>query len=100
MSRFKVELLARPAQRMTAALGRNTLTIELQWMSRLQVFRVNILTARGVTLTAGRFLLPGVDLLAELYPPPDINYGSLVLEGEQPSPANLGVNNMLVWSDG
>lgn len=100
MSRYKVDVQALPAQTFTAALGSNTLTIELQWMARLEVFRVNILTALGVTLTAGRFLLPDVDLLAGLYPPSDVAYGSLTLEGEQPTPDNLGVNNTLVWSDG
>ena len=100
MSRYKVEVQALPAQTFSAALGDNTLTIELQWMVRLGVFRVNILTPLGATLTAGRYLLPDVDLLAGLYPPSDTEYGSLVLEGEQPTPANLGITNTLVWSDG
>jgi hypothetical protein len=99
MSRYKVAVQAIPAQTFSARLGSNTLAIELQWMARLEVFRVNILTALGVPLTSGRFLLPGVDLLAGLYPPPEINYGSLTLEGEQPTPDNLGVANLLVWSD-
>lgn len=99
MSRYKVAIQALPAQTFNARLGANTLTIELQWMSRLEVFRATILTALGVTLTAGRFLLPGVDLLAGLYPPPKIAYGSLKLEGDQPTPDNLGVTNQLVWSD-
>jgi hypothetical protein len=99
MSRYKVAVRALPAQAFNARLGTNTLAIELQWMAGLEVFRVNILTTLGVTLTAGRFLLPGVDLLAGLYPPPEINYGSLTLEGEQPTPDNLGVANLLVWSD-
>lgn len=88
-----------PAQTFSAALGKNTILIELQWMSRLEVFRVNIKTAAGVMLTAGRYLLPDVDLLSGLYPPPTIFYGSLVLEGNQPTPANLGIDNRLVWSD-
>ncbi|MNF04020.1 hypothetical protein D3C80_2034460 [compost metagenome] len=50
-------------------------------------------------LTAGRYLLPEVDLLAGLYPPPSIEYGSLILEGGQPTPVNLGADNILVWSD-
>ena len=99
MSRYKVDVRALPAQTFIARLGKNTLTIQLQWMSRLEVFRVSILTALGVPLTSGRFLLPGADLLAGLYPPPDIAYGSLTLEGAQPTPDNLGVNNLLVWSD-
>jgi len=76
------------------------LFIEIQWMVRLNVFRVNILTPLGVILTAGRYLLPNVDLLAGLYPPSDTEYGSLMLEGDQPTPANLGITNKLVWSDG
>lgn len=100
MSRYRVEVQALPAQTFNAALGKNTLTIELQWMSRLEVFRVSILTAQQVTLTAGRYLLPNVDLLAGLYPPSDVDYGSLMLEGEQPTPINLGITNTLVWSDG
>ncbi|WJM55976.1 hypothetical protein QUC26_12870 [Pseudomonas asiatica] len=99
MSRYKVQVQALPAQTFSAPLGENTLTIELQWMVRLEVFRVNIITAAGATLTAGRFLLPGVDLLAGLYPPPSVNYGSLTLEGAQPTPGNLGIDNTLVWSD-
>ncbi|PYY72196.1 hypothetical protein CRX42_02375 [Pseudomonas jessenii] len=99
MSRYKVAVQALPAQTFSARLGGNTLTIELQWMARLEVFRVNILSALGVTLTAGRILLPGVDLLAGLYPPPQISYGSLTLEGDQSTPDNLGVANSLVWSD-
>lgn len=99
MSRYKVAIQSLPAQTISARLGKNTLTIELQWMARLEVFRVNILTALGVPLTSGRFLLPGVDLLAGLYPPPDIAYGALMLEGAQPTPDNLGVDNLLVWSD-
>lgn len=100
MSRYQVEIQALPAQTFSAALGENTLTIEIQWMVRLNVFRVNILTPLGVILTAGRYLLPNVDLLAGLYPPSDTEYGSLMLEGDQPTPANLGITNKLVWSDG
>lgn len=99
MSRYKVQVQALPAQTFSAALGDNTLTIELQWMARLEVFRVNIITAAGATLTAGRFLLPNVDLLAGLYPPPGEDYGSLTLEGAQPTPGNLGIDNTLVWTD-
>lgn len=100
MSRYKVSLEPLPAQTFTAALGGYTLTIELRWMSRLEVFRVNLYTAQGAALTLGRYLLPGVDLLAGLYPPTDANYGSLVLEGEPATPSNLGVDNMLVWTNG
>ncbi|WP_059395634.1 phage baseplate plug family protein [Pseudomonas putida] len=99
MSRFKVQVQALPAQDFTAQLGANTLTIELQWAVRLQVFQVNIRTASGAMLTAGRYLLPGVNLLAGLYPPSKVAYGSLTLEGDQPTPTNLGIDNVLVWSD-
>lgn len=99
MSRYKVQVQALPAQTFSAPLGDNTLTIEMQWMAGLEVFRVNIITAAGATLTAGRFLLPNVDLLAGLYPPPGVDYGSLILEGAQPTPGNLGIDNTLVWTD-
>lgn len=99
MSRFQIEVQALPAQTLTAQLGTNTLTLELQWMVRLENFRVSIITANGEPLTSGRFLLPGVNLLGGLYPPPRVAYGSLTLEGKQPTPDNLGVDNMLVWSD-
>lgn len=99
MSRYKVGVQALPAQTLSAQLGSNTLVLEMQWMARLEVFRVDISTAAGVVLTAGRFLLPGVDLLAGLYPPSKVAYGSLILEGNQPTPDNLGIDNMLVWSD-
>lgn len=99
MSRYTVAVKALPAQTFSAPLGKNTLIIKMQWMVRLGVFRVNISTPLGVVLTAGRFLLPGSDLLAGLYPPPQIAYGSLKIEGDQPTPDNLGVTNQLVWSD-
>lgn len=99
MSRYKVRVQALPAQTFSAQLGSNTLTFELQWMARVEVFRVNILTAAGTILTAGRFLHPDVDLLAGLYPPPEVAYGSLILEGAEPTPDNLGIDNTLVWSD-
>lgn len=99
MSRYKVDIQALPAQTFNAPLGSNTLVIEFQWMARLEVFRVSIRTTSGALLTAGRFLLPDVDLLAGLYPPSKVPYGSLILEGKQPTPDNLGVDNMLVWSD-
>lgn len=99
MSRYKVNVQALPAQTFSAQLGTNTLTFEFQWMARLGVFRVNVLTGTGDTLTAGRFLHPDVDILADLYPPPNVTYGSLILEGAQPTPGNLGIDNMLVWSD-
>lgn len=99
MSRYQVGIQALPAQTFNAPLGSNTLVIELQWMASLEVFRVSISTSSGTLLTAGRFLLPNVDLLAGLYPPPKVAYGSLILEGKQPTPDNLGVDNMLVWSD-
>lgn len=99
MSRYRVSVQALPAQTLVAKLGKNSLTIELQWMVRMSVFRVNILTALGSTLTSGRFLLPNVDLLAGLYPPPSIKYGSLFLGGEPATPENLGIDNILVWTD-
>ncbi|MBH3383911.1 hypothetical protein I5S84_27885 [Pseudomonas putida] len=99
MSRFQVDIQALPAQTTTAQLGSNTLKLELQWMARTEVFRVDISTASGSLLTAGRFLLPGVNLMSGLYPPPKVAYGSLTLEGKQPTPGNLGVDNMLVWTD-
>lgn len=99
MTRYSVAVQALPAQTFVAPLGKNTVTVELQWMTTLQVFRVNILTALGSPLTMGRILLPNIDLLAGLYPPPSISYGSLVLEGDQATPDNLGIDNVLVWSD-
>lgn len=100
MTRYRVEMAPLAAQDFTAPLGEHTLSIAMQWMERLQVFRVDIRTAQGQALTLGRYLLPGVDLLAQLYPPTDANYGSLVLEGDHPTPANLGIDNVLVWTDG
>ena len=99
MSRYQISIQALPAQTFDARLGSNTVVLELQWQARLQVFCVNILTALGAPLTLGRYLLPGVNLLAGLYPAPAIDYGSLVLEGDQPNPDNLGIDNILVWSD-
>ena len=99
MTRYSVAVQALPAQTFTARLGKNTVIVELQWMARFEVFRVNILTALGSPLTMGRFLLPNIDLLAGLYPPPSISYGSLVLEGDPATPDNIGIDNVLVWSD-
>lgn len=99
MSRYRVSVQALPAQTLVARLGKNALTIELQWMVRMGVFRVNVLTALGVPLTSGRFLLPKINLLAGLYPPPLVKYGSLFLEGDPATPENLGIDNILVWTD-
>lgn len=68
-------------------------------MVRLGLFRVNILSALGEPLTMGRFLLPNIDLLAGLYPPPSMIYGSLALEGDVATPDNLGIDNILVWTN-
>lgn len=40
MSRYSVSVQPLPAQTLVARLGKNSLTIELQWMVRLGVFRV------------------------------------------------------------
>lgn len=71
-------------------------------VNRMMVYTKNAQFAKfhlGSPLTMGRFLLPNIDLLAGLYPPPSISYGSLVLEGDQATPDNLGIDNVLVWSD-
>lgn len=100
MDKYKVEISALPSQKLTATLGSSTFILSLQWQVTAKVFRVDIADAQGVILTAGRYLLPDINLLAGLYPIPSVDYGNLYLSGEPATPDNLGIDNMLVWSDG
>lgn len=102
MTTYRIDLLATAAQTFSAQLGDFLFTIKMQWMNREQAFRVDILFANGVVLTAGRILNVGSNLLAGTFPTPaaDVNYGSLMLIGDEATVDNLGINNTLVYTDG
>lgn len=100
MTDYNISLAAVPAQNFTAQLGQNTLSFKIQWQERFGYFRVDIGKQNGEILTAGRIMNIGVDMLYGIYPSAgDDGYGSLVMVGEIPTPANFGIDNRLVWSN-
>jgi hypothetical protein len=100
MASYSVSLLAVPAQSFSVQLGKNLLKIKIQWMPRVDSFRIDISKSNDAPVTSGRFLNVGVDLLAGLYPAPEEPYGSLILIGDEATPDNLGINNTLVYTNG
>ncbi|CAI1512081.1 Uncharacterised protein [Serratia quinivorans] len=79
-------------QRFRVQLGNRLLIIRLRWLTRYGYFCVDIYEG-DMPVTLGRALHPGVNLLAGL----NTTIGRLVLEGESPTIATLGVNNRLIW---
>lgn len=98
MSIYTIPIDPVPAQTLSCQLGGNSVRIKIQWMTRFNKFRVDISYVNGRTITQGRVMNVGVNMLDGLYP--RANIGSLVLLGDDPTPANLGIDNELVWSDG
>lgn len=80
-------------QDFTATLGDNTLNFKFKWLTRYGYYSVDILDIDNNPITFGRALHPGVNLLSGL----NINLGRIVLEGEQPTIDNLGLDNKLRW---
>lgn len=69
------------------------LRIHLHWLTRYSYYSVDIFDSEMNPVAMGRALHPGMDLLDGL----NVNMGSLILEGEQPTMGNLGMDNRLVW---
>lgn len=98
MSIYTIPLDPVPAQTLSCQLGGNNVHIKIQWMTRFNKFRVDISYVNGRAITQGRVMNVGVNMLDGLYP--RASMGALVLLGDDPTPANLGIDNELVWSDG
>ena len=101
MAQYSISLLQESAQVFSVQLGANLIRISIQWMERYKVFRMDASLQNGTVITAGRIMNIGADLFSDVYPTPASNIsGSLTLIGDEPTPANLGLNNTLVWSNG
>lgn len=102
MTSYTIALLPVPAQEFSAQMGDYLLSFKMQWLTRESAFRVDISLPNGSPLTSGRILNTGVNLLQDLYPPPasGIDYGILMLVGDEATVDNLGINNTLVYTDG
>lgn len=81
-------------QRFTVTQDDIRLQIYLHWLTRYSYYSVDIYDGSGNPVASGRALHPGVNLLGGL----NVNMGSLILEGEQPTINNLGATNSLVWT--
>ncbi|MBC3214228.1 phage baseplate plug family protein [Serratia fonticola] len=79
-------------QRFRVQLGGHSLILRLRWLTRYGYFCLDIYEG-DKPVTLGRALHPGVDLLAGL----NTDIGRLILDGESPTIATLGVNNRLIW---
>lgn len=77
----------------TVVLGEDEYEMHLDWSYNGEFYRVRLLS-EGVELpVGGKGLNPGVDLLETL----KLGIGKLYLEGEQPTLANLSLDNRLVY---
>ena len=94
MSRFKMPLPQNePYITTTVVLGEDEYEMHLDWSYNGEFYRVRLLS-EGVELpVGGKGLNPGVDLLETL----KLGIGKLYLEGEQPTLANLSLDNRLVY---
>lgn len=88
-----VPLAAVPFQRFSVSSGGVVLQFEINWLTRFRYFVVNIRRPNGEPVTLGRALHPQVDLLNGL----SAGLGSIRLEGSDPTPENLGIDNRMVW---
>ncbi|AMO49207.1 Hypothetical protein AKI40_2819 [Enterobacter sp. FY-07] len=77
----------------TSTLNDTLLQFNIRWLTRYGYFVVDIRNANNEPIALGRGLHVGVNLLAGL----NSNIGKIVLEGETPTFANLGVTNNLNW---
>lgn len=101
MTSYKIDLLSVAAQNISAPLGKNNLRMKIQWQERFGYFRIDISDQSGKILTAGRVMNIGAELLSQIYPSNEsAGYGSMKMEGSQPTPENLGIDNNLVWNNG
>lgn len=94
MSRFKIPLPQNePFIKTSVTLGDSEYELSLDWSYNGEFYRVRLLS-EGVELpVGGKGLNPGVDLLETL----KLGIGKLYLEGEQPTLANLSLDNRLVY---
>lgn len=94
MSRFKISLPQNePFIKTSITLGDSEYELNLDWSYNGGFYRVRLLSD-GVELpVGGKGLNPGVDLLETL----KLGIGKLYLEGEQPTLANLSLDNRLVY---
>lgn len=101
MASYTIDLLPVAAQTFQAQLGDNLLTLKIQWMERVEAFRVDISASDGTAITSGRTLAVGTNLFNAVYPTPDDDeYGVLMLTGDEPTVETLGVYSALVYTDG
>ncbi|PWC10647.1 hypothetical protein B4923_16125 [Brenneria roseae subsp. americana] len=77
----------------TSTLNDIPLQFNVRWLTRYSYFVVDIRDADNNPIALGRALHVGVNLLAGL----NTTIGKIVLEGETPTLANLGVTNNLNW---
>lgn len=81
------------SQHFTVTLNNHNLRFTLNWLTRYNYFRVDIRDSDENPIALGRALHVGVNLLAGL----NVSIGDIILEGEMPTIANLGINNQLKW---
>ena len=74
-------------------LGGTYVQFRLRWSTRHSYFTVDMRRADGAPIALGRGLHPDINLLAGL----NLALGRVVLEGEAPTIANLGITNKLRW---
>lgn len=79
-------------QRFSVSLSGQMVRFELRWLTRFSLFLVDIHVA-GNALVQGRALLPGQDLLEGVI----TDLGTITLEGDPATVANLGQSNRLVY---
>lgn len=77
----------------TTTLNDSLLQFNIRWLTRYGYFVVDIRNASNEPIALGRGLHVGANLLAGL----NSTIGKIVLEGEAPTIANLGVTNNLNW---
>lgn len=76
----------------TASLGQQY-RFQLNWLTTYRYFVVTVTDGTGKRLTSGRGLHVGSNIMSECRG----FSGTLKIEGSTPTPANLGVDNQLVW---
>jgi hypothetical protein len=80
-------------QRFSATLAGTNIRFRFRWSTRHSYYTVDLSRADGTPIAFGRGLHPGIDLLAGL----NVELGRIVLEGQAPTIANLGITNKLRW---
>lgn len=81
-------------QTFTVTQGNAKLRFYLHWLTRYRYYSVDVYDSADMPVACGRALHPGMDLVAGL----NVDIGTLILEGEQPTLNNLGLTNRLIWT--